>query len=919
MNPDDRRELDELLREQVRLRAAMTGLDARIEALRGRMEAASPDALPTSSPALEGRAAARPAVQGDTADAQQRVPPDPPPLPVMPPKPPPIAVPAGDSLELRVGTVWLARVGIVILLTGLVFLGNYTYQHFIVRLGAGGKLAMLYAAGAALIGLGAWLERRGEAIRNYARVLMAGGAATIYYTTYAAHFVERLRVIESPLVGGVLLLALAAGIVWLADRHRSQTIALLAVVLSYYTSAINAIGAFTLFSSLLLTGAAVFFLLRHRWAALSFASLVGSYGSYAFWKFFSAEAGAGSQSAALGVAFLAGYWLLFTAAVFLGEGSVLPPARRTPFLTLNNGAFFALAAHHFAVDRPGKFWLFALLFGSALLGLAALASRRRAEDRSMDGAYLAQGIALVTVGLAAKLTGYQLALTLAVESAVLVSCARWRHGRIYEIAALLAGLVACFMAIDEIAKSRPLALSLGVPVAALLLFDAWWLKRQRGELAAMRATIGGVIFSALGLLLLAVVIFKEASATWEPAAFAIAAVGCAASIYALRLIEVALLGQIHFAIAVATWFSRRFPSESAPWWSAAIVIASALALGQWWQRQRRVLLSTDAQAGLQILLAAGAIAVGYRWLGAFYFGDAWLVAAALAALGTLFYGLATRSPAVAVLGQIFAGASVIAFFDAVAKDRSSMLPSLAPVAMLAVTALIVGHFAARLAAPPQGISVAHVATAYRIAAFFLLAVWAFEHVAVPWRAAFFTGIAALLFIGGAWTRNRERTWIAAAFAAIGLGWFGSRFGARVGWLELLAIAVIPASTRFARKLSDGQLPREGLRTALAAVSVAAAWLWTSRWTSAQGAAGNLTVAWSVLALIVFAAGLVLRERVYRLGGFAILAVALVRVFALDVWRLETIYRILSFLVLGTVLLVLGFAYNRLAERIRRWL
>jgi uncharacterized membrane protein len=75
----------------------------------------------------------------------------------------------------------------------------------------------------------------------------------------------------------------------------------------------------------------------------------------------------------------------------------------------------------------------------------------------------------------------------------------------------------------------------------------------------------------------------------------------------------------------------------------------------------------------------------------------------------------------------------------------------------------------------------------------------------------------------------------------------------------------------------------------------------------------------VLALIVFVGGFALRERIYRLGGLAILTLAVGRIFLIDVWQLETIYRILSFLVLGAVLLVLGFAYNRFAESLRRWL
>jgi uncharacterized membrane protein len=63
----------------------------------------------------------------------------------------------------------------------------------------------------------------------------------------------------------------------------------------------------------------------------------------------------------------------------------------------------------------------------------------------------------------------------------------------------------------------------------------------------------------------------------------------------------------------------------------------------------------------------------------------------------------------------------------------------------------------------------------------------------------------------------------------------------------------------------------------------------------------------------------MRERVYRWLGLAILACALGRVFVVDVWRLEELYRILSFVALGVVLLVLGFIYSKYQEKIKEWL
>jgi uncharacterized membrane protein len=82
---------------------------------------------------------------------------------------------------------------------------------------------------------------------------------------------------------------------------------------------------------------------------------------------------------------------------------------------------------------------------------------------------------------------------------------------------------------------------------------------------------------------------------------------------------------------------------------------------------------------------------------------------------------------------------------------------------------------------------------------------------------------------------------------------------------------------------------------------------------------NLTVTWSLLALAVFVLGFALQARLYRLAGMIFVTLAIARVFLVDVWQFDTLLRIVSFLVLGAVLLVLGFFYNRWTEKLRRWL
>jgi hypothetical protein len=811
------------------------------------------------------------------------------------------------------------RIGIVIFLTGLVFLGNFAYHHFVAQLGAAGKLALLYLTGGALMASGAWLDRTRETMRNYARVLIAGGAAAIYYTTYAAHFVERLRVIESPIIGGTLLLALAGGIVWLAERRRSETLALLAVLLAYYTSAINAIGAFTLFSSILLTGIAVFFLIRHGWSRLSWASLIGTYGSYAFWRFHGLVAQANSGETRWVPAFLACYWLLFTAAVFIARTPGLRRAERMPFLTANNGAFFALCAHHLATHRPGAFWAFALGFGVFLLLLSALASRRFKEDTLFDGAYLAQGLSLVTIGLAAKLTGYQLGLAFAAESLVLIICSGQRQALLYRLAAGLTAFAAMAVAFIEIERAPTLAVPLGGTVSALLLLDGWWLKRSRGSLPAFRFQWATGGFVALGMALAGFVIWQKTAdvLSWRPAWLAAAAFISVTSLPFLRLPEVALFGHGFFATAVLTLLSRNEPA-SVTW---IPVIGVALALEQWWQRQSNFSLRPESRRLAEVACAAAGAVLGLQWLKEVRVANSFLIDASAAALGVFSYALITRAFGTLLLSNLFTLAAVGAFAIATISGHPHWLAALLPAMVLFAMSWGARRFGPIVFPEFDGaMPFTRLAAGYRISAVLLVGGWIFEYVPVPWQSPFFAVAGAVLLIVGGHLRRRPLVMTGGVLSILAMALLCGRLYLGVTLPQLLGILAIPPAARWAARREDAahSLAWNEQRI-LVAAALGTVWVWVTRWTLDHMNASNLTVSWSLLALIVFVGGFALRERIYRLGGLVILGLAVGRIFLVDVWQLETIYRILSFLVLGAVLLLLGFAYNRFAESLRRWL
>ena len=434
-------------------------------------------------------------------------------------------------MEERIGTAWLVRVGVVLVLTALAFLGDYLYRNIIPQLGPVSKVGLMYLGAGALAGLGAWLERSRigremPKVGNYARVVLAGGLAAVYYVTYAAHYSPNLRVIGSPFVEGVLLLGWAAFMVWLADRRGSETLATFAILLAFYTSAVNEVGGFTLVSNLPLAAGAVFLLRRHLWRIFPFASLLATFGSYGYWRYFQAYDGWQGLNAGprydpgafwTGTVFLLIYWLLFTWAVFTTTEKTLPVARRAAFAGLNNGVFFMLATWLVLEHYPDAFWKWSLGFGVALLALAELGRRRRPErfDAPTETTYLLGGVLLVTTGFITFFSGWQLSLLLAVQSVALLAAARHRVNA-WLLAASVGTAVLAFLlvmgnpdeghtilVINDVAANvgRSYFRVLAPAVGAMLVFNAWLAERwpATGATGPRTGVVAASIFELLAL------------------------------------------------------------------------------------------------------------------------------------------------------------------------------------------------------------------------------------------------------------------------------------------------------------------------------------------------------------------------------------------------------------------------------------
>jgi uncharacterized membrane protein len=142
---------------------------------------------------------------------------------------------------------------------------------------------------------------------------------------------------------------------------------------------------------------------------------------------------------------------------------------------------------------------------------------------------------------------------------------------------------------------------------------------------------------------------------------------------------------------------------------------------------------------------------------------------------------------------------------------------------------------------------------------------------------------------------------------------------------LVALAVFAAAALFASRQDDGRSAERRLVLEAAAAtalvyagSVAIVDLATTGQPVEPGQTPQVLLSgfWSVLGLAALVIGLLRDDRRFRVGGLALLGVAVLKVFLYDLAALESIYRVLSFVALGLLLLAAAYAYQRIRLTVR---
>ncbi len=320
---------------------------------------------------------------------------------------PPLAAQPKRDMESTIGRYWLNRIGVSSLVLGLAFFILYSFQY----VGPLAKLGIGFVTGFALLGTGIWMEKR-HTFAWYARGLLGGGWAVIYFTTYAMHHIPAVQVIQSPWVDLILLAGVSAGAVAHSLKYRSQTVTALAFLLGFITASVGQISYFTLWASVFLSAALVVLVIRMQWHELAFYGVVVTYLTHTLWvvrqiglsRIFAVHVATVAEARFwLSIGFIVLYWLTYTAAALGLKETGASRARLLTISLVNGLAFVYLAILEVSGVFPARHYL--ACAGVGVLSLLASGAARWRGSAAVANVNFLLGLGLLTVAIPLKLSG----------------------------------------------------------------------------------------------------------------------------------------------------------------------------------------------------------------------------------------------------------------------------------------------------------------------------------------------------------------------------------------------------------------------------------------------------------------------------------------------------------------------------------
>lgn len=418
---------------------------------------------------------------------------EPPRAPVTPKPPTPPGPSFGEQarrafdIEEKLGANWLGKLGVILVVLGIALYIAYLWD----KIPAIGKVSLGYLSGGGMLGLGVWLEKR-ERYRVFARGLIGGGWALIFFTTFAMHHVAAAQVITSQTFDLVLMLIVAGAMVAHTLRYQSQVVTGMAFLLGFTTVTISHSTVYSLSASAVLALGLVVLVVRMKWFELEVFGVLASYMNHYLWLRPIVEK-MGEQRHLFpefypSVALLLFYWLVFRISYIVRKVDEANQENISTVACLLNSVLLLALMKYQSVRPELAFW-FLLALGAAELVLGQLPITRRRRLAFIVLTTL--GAALLVAAFPFKFSGSNLSVLWLLEAEAFFLVGVFAPEVVFRRLGMVAGAVAAlhlffldaqrgFFARTEVAvPAADFKLATVFVVAALLFYlnSEWVLRR----------------------------------------------------------------------------------------------------------------------------------------------------------------------------------------------------------------------------------------------------------------------------------------------------------------------------------------------------------------------------------------------------------------------------------------------------------
>jgi len=834
--------------------------------------------------------------------------------PALPKSPKPVT-PKKDlrTREMDFGKVWFVRLGIISLITGLVFLSNFAYQNYIYNWGPAPRLTGLYFLSALMLGIGTYFEKAKKALANYGHVLAAGGIATLYYTSYAAHYIERLRVIDSTLLGGIVLLTTAAACLAYALWKKSTTTALCSIVLAFYSTSINPVGAFTLISGLILTLTGVTLLDRLRQASIGFTTMLGAYLSFIYWQLLVNH---GSHYAHASW-FVLGYWILCTAVILKQRLQSKPFFSETQLLTytsINNSLFIFLTSINFATQQfYTSVWLNIASIGVVFILISLFLYKKKQHPLSLAHLYLGKGFALITLALCIKLSGTSLAISLTIQAMLALIAGTYSERKLLLTAGGLALLLGFGIYATQITQATGILHGIMLTLYLGLATFLHLLSQKKLPIFMPLASLASVASFFAMVALCSLIVTADIS------------------VFAQIIISLSLFSALRSLKAFS--FYRYIPT---PFYELTHLLAM---VGIFLTAKSLLFELNQSKAAVittLLFIAAAVQTVGkLKWDSvkqSVHFNGFYNTIATLMLLITLGYNRNLDST------MLIVSLLPIAYHYLFGKVRLASIPIIGLLCYIVPWSMsLVGYSSSYMNLHPVAqlgcalIPLAHVYL-MKYGQLCHLGKQSDHHLQKVISALLITASAGMISL---WQYHTLPVWeLTLALTATLFYWIDDRKSLHsfslcalvmylVSFASILVmpqesytlryfVILIPFITYFAN-LSKAMTPRVNAAEINQSIAIGfslALWFIASQHTIALAGSSALSICWALIGLAILSFGFIAKDIVFRTMSFIILGATILHVYGVDVWKITALFRILSFITLGLVLLIIGYLYSR---------